>query len=136
MYRCTPNCNQEYGAKMAIPAFPPTWFGSQLRKELTTFFPSCTFLQRCPSCSFLFLTPWLPCFPQTTRHSWNQGQAAGPAHLPLFWLIVISPSCVFNILINSLFCKQVKPSFLFIHSFCFVSFSCEFIPCVIMLDHV
>lgn len=86
--------------------------------------------------SFLSLSPWLPCFAQTTRHSWNQGQAAGPARLPLFWLIVISPSCVFNVLIDSLFRKQIKASLTFIHSFRFMSFSCEFTPCVIMLDHV
>lgn len=135
MYRCTPNYNQAYGVKMAIPAFPPTQFGRQLRREATTSFPPCTSLQRCPSHSFLFLSPSLPCFVPTTRHSWNQGQAAGPARLPLFWLIVISP-CVFNILINSLFCKQVKASLISIHSFCLVSFSCEFTPCVIMLDHV
>ena len=133
MYSHTPKCNQEYGVKMAIRAFPPTRFGSQLRREVTTSFPSCTSLQRCPSCSFLFLSPWLRCFAQTTRHCWNQGQAAGPARLPLF---LISPSCVFNIFINSLFCKQIKASLLSIHSFCFVSFSCEFTPCVIMLDHV
>lgn len=69
---------------------------------------------------------------KTQLESWSGSWASMPSP---FWLIVISP-CVFSIVLNYLFRKQVKASLTFIHGFRSTSFSREFTPCVTTLDGV